>query len=58
LSFIKTQIYLNIFYQFATKMTDVETKLKKLKIAALSEDDLKIWPASKKVWPPLLYKIN
>ncbi len=56
LSFIKTQIYLNILYQYATKMTNVETKFKKFKKFRPSvKEDLRIWPASKKVWPPLLY---
>ncbi len=55
LSFIKSQFYLNILYKFATKMTNVETKFKNFKkLRPAVKDDLRIWPASKKVWPPLI----
>ncbi len=37
-------------------MTDVGTKFKKIKKFWPSvKDNLKIWPARKKVWPPLIY---
>jgi len=40
-------------------MTNVETKFKKIKkLRPAVKDDLRIWPASKKVWPPLHFIIH